>query len=166
MTERCRLLVDVRQDANLRGFHVLASLYLIADRLRSVELYRLGGDELNENIACRAFSFDTGLEFRRIWRLILIDSNSISVSPPPTTFRETPRPSRRVGPPDAQSLLSCSAKMKRTRPSMPSSRMGMTLSIWHRPSSMNFCSMRRRRNHERQRRPLERTPAYLDRWDA
>lgn len=74
MTERCRLLVDVREDANLRGFHVLASLYLIADRLRSVELYRLGGDEPNENIACRAFSFDTGLEFLRIWRLTLVDS--------------------------------------------------------------------------------------------
>ena len=74
MTERCRLLVDVREDANLRGFHVLASLYLIAERLRSVELYRLGGDAPNERIACRAFSFDTGLEFRRIRRLIWVNS--------------------------------------------------------------------------------------------
>jgi hypothetical protein len=41
MTERCRLLVDVREDANPRGFPVLA---LIAECLRSVELYRLGGN--------------------------------------------------------------------------------------------------------------------------
>ena len=87
MTERCRLLVDVREDANLRGFHVLASLYLIADRLRSVELYRLGGDEPNENIACRAFSFDTGLEFRRIWRLTLVDPKFDLCVLPPTIFR-------------------------------------------------------------------------------
>jgi hypothetical protein len=74
MTGRTRLLVDLRDDDNLRGFHVLASLYLIADHLRMVELYRLGGDAPNERIAMRAFSFDTGLEFRRIWRLLLVDS--------------------------------------------------------------------------------------------
>jgi hypothetical protein len=74
MTKPRRLLVDVREDDNLRGFHVLASLYLIADRLRGIELYRLGGDATDETIACQAFTFDTGLKFRRIWRLILADS--------------------------------------------------------------------------------------------
>jgi hypothetical protein len=74
MTNRRRLLVDVRDNGNLRGFHALASLYLIADELRPVELYRLGGNAPDENIACQAFSFDTGLKFHRIWRLILVDS--------------------------------------------------------------------------------------------
>ena len=73
MTAR-RMLVDLRDNENMRGFHVLASLALIADRLQSVELYRLGGDAPDENIAMQSFSFDTGLKFRRIWRLILVDS--------------------------------------------------------------------------------------------
>ena len=74
MTRRIRLLVDLRDNDNLRGFHVLASLYLIIDHLRTVELYRLGGQAPDEKIALQSFSFDTGLEFRRIWRLILVDS--------------------------------------------------------------------------------------------
>jgi hypothetical protein len=69
-----RMLVDLRDDGNMRGFHVLASLALIADRLQSVELYRLGGNAADENIAMQSFSFDTGLKFRRIWRLMLADS--------------------------------------------------------------------------------------------
>lgn len=73
MTRR-RLLVDVREDDNLRGFHVLASLLLIAERLREVELYRLGGAAAEEAIACQAFAFDTGLRFRRLWGLPLRDS--------------------------------------------------------------------------------------------
>jgi hypothetical protein len=71
---RPRLLVDVREDDNLRGFHVLASLMLIAERLREVELYRLGGAAAEEAIACQAFAFDTGLTFRRLWRLPLKDT--------------------------------------------------------------------------------------------
>ncbi len=74
MTGRKRLLVDVRDDSNLRGFHALAALYLIADELQSVELYRLGGDAQDERIALRSFSFDTGLKFRGIWRLLWVDS--------------------------------------------------------------------------------------------
>jgi hypothetical protein len=73
MTVR-RMLVDLRDDDNMRGFHVLASLALIADRLRSVELYRLGGDAPNENIAMQSFSFETQIKFRPFWRLILFDS--------------------------------------------------------------------------------------------
>jgi hypothetical protein len=69
-----RMLVDLRDNENMRGFHVLASLALIANRLQSVELYRLGGDAADENIAMQSFSFDTGLKFRRIWRLMLADS--------------------------------------------------------------------------------------------
>jgi hypothetical protein len=57
-----RLLVDVRETGNLRGFHALAALYLIADRLRPVELARIGGETADESIACQAFCFDTGLE--------------------------------------------------------------------------------------------------------
>jgi hypothetical protein len=73
MTTR-RMLVDLRDNENMRGFHVLASLALIADRLQSVELYRLGGDAADENIAMQSFSFDTGLKFRRVWWLMLADS--------------------------------------------------------------------------------------------
>jgi hypothetical protein len=112
-----RLLVDVRDDGNIRGFHVLASLYLIADQLRPVDLYRVGGDAPDENIACRAFSFDTGLEFRRIWRLILVDSkfdlyvsaaNALPEDAPSIAARQT---SRRTiialmfGQPEARSAL-------------------------------------------------------------
>jgi hypothetical protein len=74
MSRRRRLLVDVREDENLRGFHVLASLQLIADRLRDADLYRLGGNAADESVACQAFSFDTGLKFRSHWTLILVDS--------------------------------------------------------------------------------------------
>jgi hypothetical protein len=74
MTRRARLLIDLRDDENLRGFHVLASLYLIADHLRAVECYRLGGDAPDEKIAMRSFSFDTGLKFRRIWQLLMVDT--------------------------------------------------------------------------------------------
>jgi hypothetical protein len=73
MTVR-RMLVDLRDDENMRGFHVLASLALIADRLQSVELYRLGGNAPDENIAMQSFSFDTRIKFRPFWRLILFDS--------------------------------------------------------------------------------------------
>jgi hypothetical protein len=62
MSRGPRLLVDVRESGNLRGFHALAALYLIADRLRAVELSRIGGEAVNERIACEAFCFDTGLE--------------------------------------------------------------------------------------------------------
>ena len=64
MNDAPRLLVDVRETKNLRGFHVLAALYLIADRLHPVELSRLGGETADERIACEAFCFDTGLELR------------------------------------------------------------------------------------------------------
>jgi hypothetical protein len=73
MTVR-RMLVDLRDDDNMRGFHVLASLALIADRLQSVELYRLGGEAPDENIAMQSFSFDTRIKFHPFWRLILFDS--------------------------------------------------------------------------------------------
>jgi hypothetical protein len=73
MTVR-RMLVDLRDDDNMRGFHVLAALALIADRLQSVELYRLGGDVPDENIAMQSFSFDTRIKFRPFWRLVLFDS--------------------------------------------------------------------------------------------
>jgi hypothetical protein len=64
MREAPRLLVDVRETDNLRGFHALAALYLIADRLRPVELSRLGGETADERMACEAFCFDTGLALR------------------------------------------------------------------------------------------------------
>jgi hypothetical protein len=67
------ILVDVRENQNLRGFHVLAALYLIADQLQSARLYRLGGDDSNERTAVHSFSFDTGLRFRGVWRLLLAD---------------------------------------------------------------------------------------------
>jgi len=60
-----RLLVDVRETESLRGFHALAALSLIAGRLKPVRLYRLGGEDANEAIACQAFCFDTGLTMRR-----------------------------------------------------------------------------------------------------
>jgi hypothetical protein len=59
-----RLLVDVRESETLRGFHALAALYLIADRLHPAELYRLGGATDDERMACEAFCFDTGVELR------------------------------------------------------------------------------------------------------
>jgi hypothetical protein len=59
-----RLLVDVRETGNLRGFHALAALYLIADRLGAVELSRIGGETADERMACESFCFDTGLELR------------------------------------------------------------------------------------------------------
>jgi hypothetical protein len=59
-----RLLIDVRETGNLRGFHALAALHLIADRLRAIELFRIGGETADERIACEAFCFDTGLELR------------------------------------------------------------------------------------------------------
>lgn len=64
MKDAARLLVDVRETDNLRGFHALAALYLIADRLRPVELSQIGGETADERIACEAFCFDTGLELR------------------------------------------------------------------------------------------------------
>lgn len=64
MSSAPRLLVDVREADNLRGFHALAALYLVIDRLRWVPLFRLGGDRADERIACEAFSFDTGVELR------------------------------------------------------------------------------------------------------
>jgi hypothetical protein len=63
-----RLLVDVRETRNLRGFHALAALYLIADRLRAVELARIGGETADERMACEAFCFDTGLQLG-LWNL-------------------------------------------------------------------------------------------------
>jgi hypothetical protein len=65
MSETQRLLVDVRESLDLRGFHALAVLHLIADRIRTVELYGLGGEEPEERIACEAFGFDTGLLLRK-----------------------------------------------------------------------------------------------------
>jgi len=65
-----RLLADVRETETLRGFHALAALSLIAGRLKPVRLYRLGGEEANEAIACQAFCFDTGLTLRRYRPLI------------------------------------------------------------------------------------------------
>jgi hypothetical protein len=56
-----RLLVDVRETADLRGFHAIAVLHLLAERLREVEIYRLGGEKPDERIACDAFAFDTAL---------------------------------------------------------------------------------------------------------
>jgi hypothetical protein len=112
-----RVLVDVRDDANLRGFHVLAGLYLVADRLRSVELYRVGGQTPDEDTACRAFAFDTGLAFRSLWRLLLVDTrfdvylaaaNDVPMDPASVAARRT---SRRTilglmfGPPDEPSAL-------------------------------------------------------------
>jgi hypothetical protein len=100
MTRRARLLVDLRDNDNMRGFHVLALLHLIADQLQSVELYRIGGDTPDEKIAMRAFSFDTGLQFRRIWRLLLVDSkfdiyvsaaNTLPSDPASTAARRTSR---------------------------------------------------------------------------
>jgi hypothetical protein len=73
MNSMTNILVDVRENQNLRGFHVLASLYLIADQLQSVRLYRLGGDEPNERTAVQSFSFDTGLRFHSIWQLLMVD---------------------------------------------------------------------------------------------
>lgn len=61
MTTVRSLLVDVRETDDLRGFHALAALYLMAGRVRPVELYRLGGETPDERIACEAFCFDTGL---------------------------------------------------------------------------------------------------------
>jgi hypothetical protein len=66
MSQARRLLVDVRESHDLRGFHALAALHVIADGLRSVELYRLGGEDPDERIACEAFSFDTGLLVRKL----------------------------------------------------------------------------------------------------
>jgi hypothetical protein len=63
MNRRPRLLVDVRETGVLRGFHVLATLYLIAERLHAVELARIGGETADERMACEAFCFDTGLKF-------------------------------------------------------------------------------------------------------
>jgi hypothetical protein len=74
MTKARTLLVDAREDNVLRGFHVLASLSLIADQLRGVTLYRLSNDTPDENIACRAFSFDFGLRLRSRWGLTLLGS--------------------------------------------------------------------------------------------
>ena len=65
MSEARRLLVDVRESLDLRGFHALAVLHLIADRIRTVEVYGLGGEEPDERIACEAFGFDTGLMLRK-----------------------------------------------------------------------------------------------------
>lgn len=85
-----RLLIDVRDDDQLRGFHVLASLSLIADQLKPVELYRLGGNTPDEDIACRVFSFDTGLRLRPLWRLALMDSKfDLCVSAANTFPRDT-----------------------------------------------------------------------------
>jgi hypothetical protein len=65
MSQARRLLVDARESSDLRGFHALAALHIIADRLRSVEIYRLGGEDPEERIACEAFNFDTGLSVRK-----------------------------------------------------------------------------------------------------
>jgi hypothetical protein len=57
-----RLLVDVREQAEIRGFHALAALALVAQDLQDVRIYRIGGDAPEERIACLSFSFDTGLK--------------------------------------------------------------------------------------------------------
>jgi hypothetical protein len=64
MTSALRVLIDVREGGELRGFHALAALYLVTDRIRAVELYRLGDEHPDERIACEAFTFDTGVELR------------------------------------------------------------------------------------------------------
>ena len=61
---RRRLLIDVREDHQLRGFHALAAISIMADQLRNVGIFRLGGEEANEKIACLSFMFDTGLTLR------------------------------------------------------------------------------------------------------
>ena len=74
MTKTRTVLVDVREDGVLHGFHVLASLSLIADHLRGTRLYRLSRNTPDENIACRAFSFDFGLHLRSKWWQMLAGS--------------------------------------------------------------------------------------------
>jgi hypothetical protein len=64
MSDAPRLLVDVRESDYHRGFHALAALYLMADRLGSTPIYCLGGEGPNERIAYEAFAFDTGLHLR------------------------------------------------------------------------------------------------------
>lgn len=58
------MLVDVRENDTIRGFHMMAAIYLAADQLRGVELFRIGGVEATEAIACEALRFDTSLELR------------------------------------------------------------------------------------------------------
>jgi hypothetical protein len=60
-----RILVDTSDTYDDRGFHVLAGLTLIANRLRSAKLYRFGTDSSDERIAALAFCFDTKLKLRR-----------------------------------------------------------------------------------------------------
>lgn len=59
-----RLLVDVRESRILRGFHIVAALHLAADGLREVAIFRVGGKESSEAIACTDFEFETGLRLQ------------------------------------------------------------------------------------------------------
>lgn len=83
------LLVDIRETATTHGFHALAALGLVADRLGPTPLHVLStrsGDELS---ALEAFSFDHGVEvvvhsFEEIARLrvdafftVMEDANTI-----------------------------------------------------------------------------------------
>lgn len=62
-----RMLVDVRESENLRGYHVLAALLAVAADLADVELWCTGGEGAEERIALQSFAFDTGLTVRP-WR--------------------------------------------------------------------------------------------------
>jgi hypothetical protein len=60
-----RILLDLRETASWRGYHLMAALYLITESLRTTELWRFGGDDAEEEIAWRSFVFDTGVPIER-----------------------------------------------------------------------------------------------------
>src|SRR5690349_9662132 len=59
------MLIDLREGNGLHGFHLLASLHLIADELGGVQLLRIGGEEATEAIALGNFIFETGFSVER-----------------------------------------------------------------------------------------------------
>jgi hypothetical protein len=68
-----RLLVDLRETAKLRGFHLGSALRIAATELDGVDIWYLGGERPDERLAIHALAFDAGLRLRR-WRRPVVAS--------------------------------------------------------------------------------------------
>jgi hypothetical protein len=76
-----KILLDVRETTNRRGYHLLAAAAIMAPHLGRCRLYAMSTDHAEEHLAMNAFRFDTGRKLsiwnpkkkRRWWRKPVFD---------------------------------------------------------------------------------------------
>jgi hypothetical protein len=65
MTSDKNVILDLRETADIRGFHLLAALAIAAPFLTKVKLHYIGGEAEEEMLAIQSWQFDSGCKLSR-----------------------------------------------------------------------------------------------------